>query len=340
MSDRQQPNDRPDAPAAGARVKRRAHAKVNLALAVRRAIEDGPRAGMHPIASWMAPIDLADELEVTALEPDRFSRYAILWADDAPQPAAAIDWSVKDDLAVRAHLLVERAVGRTLPVQMKLEKRVPVGAGLGGGSSDAAAMLLAVNELFSLGFGENKLVALASELGSDVPFFLRAAADRGGHAIVRDLGDRLDPTPASEAHLVLILPEFGCPTGKVYHAFDERFDDPPEEPESGEAELAREERAWSERTAEVERRAREAADAGVRHDVLFNDLAGPAERVEPRLAAVRANVERTIGQTPHVTGSGAGMFLVCRGGRVEAELLAEQLDRVLVGCRAIAASLV
>ncbi len=310
-------------------ITRSAHAKVNLALAVDRAIQDGDRAGMHPIASWMAPIDLADRLETTELPEDRFSRYAILWADDAPQRSSEIDWSVRDDLAVRAHLLMEREVGRTLPVQMKLEKRVPVGAGLGGGSSDAAAMLLAVNELFALNMGENKLVKLAAELGSDVPFFLRARGDAGGHAIVTGLGNELETVPAVAGDLVLILPEFGCPTGRVYHAFDERFDDPEVSGGAGSDHEFR------------EGLVRELAGLGrLDHDELFNDLALPAERVEPRVGAVRGEVSRLIGVTPHVTGSGSAMFLACRGGRVEAELLAEQLGKVLEGCVVIAAKLV
>jgi 4-diphosphocytidyl-2-C-methyl-D-erythritol kinase len=322
--------------AAGVRVRRRAHAKVNLALAVGRPIEEGEHAGMHPIASWMAPIDLADDLEVTRLEDDRFSRYAVLWAGDAPQPAAEIDWSITDDLAVRAHLLMERETGRKLPVQMKLEKRVPVGAGLGGGSSDAAAMLLAVNELFGLGFGENKLVKLAAELGSDVPFFLRAAADAGGHAIVEGLGDELTTVGASAGHMVLLLPEFGCATGRVYHTYDERFDDADE----GSAEAARDEASFRERVASVRELAAEGASRGLVHEGLFNDLASAAERVEPRVAEVRAQAARALGVEPHVTGSGAAMFVVCRGGRVEAELLAEQIVRAVEDCAAVPARLV
>ena len=105
-----------------------APAKINLALAVDRARDDG----MHPIVSWMTPIGLMDELAVTRLEDDRLSRYAVLWHEDAPV-RSAIDWSITSDLAVRAHLALEAHAGRKLPVQMKLEKRIPVGGGLGGG---------------------------------------------------------------------------------------------------------------------------------------------------------------------------------------------------------------
>lgn len=313
----------------GSVVRRLAHGKVNLALAVDRAIEEGDDAGMHPIATWAAPVGLADDLEVTRLEADRFSRYAIQWAADAPQPSASIDWSVRDDLAVRAHLLMEREAGVSLPVQMKLDKRVPVGAGMGGGSSDAAAMLLAVDALFGLGFGENRLVSLARELGSDVPFFLRARGDAGGHALVGGLGERLETVGAVTGDLVLILPGFGCETRAVYHAFDGMFDDEGVESGSGVAHAFR--------AGEVGSLGR----GGVlEHGALFNDLAGPAERVRPELGALRGEVERLIGVTPHVTGSGSAMFLVCRGGAVEAELLAEQLGKVLEGCVVVADRLV
>ena len=118
-------------------------AKLNLALAVGR--PDG--RGMHPICSWMVTISLCDLMVITRLPRDRLSRYAIGWHADAPRPGE-IDWPTASDLAVRAHLALERHVKRSLPVQLKLDKRIPVGGGLGGGSSDAAATLRVVNELF------------------------------------------------------------------------------------------------------------------------------------------------------------------------------------------------
>ena len=122
-----------------------AHAKVNLSLMVERPLENG----MHPIESKMARIALFDTLEVTRLEDHAPSRYAVLWAEDAPKQSE-IDWAITDDLAVQAHRLLEKAVGHPLPIQLKLEKRIPVGGGLGGGSADAAAMLLAVSQLFKV----------------------------------------------------------------------------------------------------------------------------------------------------------------------------------------------
>jgi 4-diphosphocytidyl-2-C-methyl-D-erythritol kinase len=265
-------------------IERAAHAKVNLALSVGPAREDG----YHPIASWMARVDLVDDLELTRLEDDYLSRYAILWHDDAVHKTP-IDWSITKDLAVRAHLLLEKEAGRTLPVQLKLQKRIPVGGGLGGGSSDAAAMLLAVRELFALDVADERLVELAMELGSDVAYFLH-----DGPAVVEGFGERVEHAPDVEGHLALAIPEFGCPTGAVYRAFD----------------------AKPTRGVEADR-VRGLAGAGeVVCGELFNRLEDPALAVEPRLGAFMDAVEKaTGGRRAHVSGSGSTVFVVCDGRR-------------------------
>lgn len=283
-----------------------APAKINLALAVDKPREDG----MHPIASWMTPISLADDLCVTRLEDDRLSRYAVIWHDDAPVQKA-IDWSITDDLAVRAHMAVESLVDRKLPVQMKLEKRIPVGGGLGGGSSNAAAMLLAINELFELGLSGEQLTEIAIGLGSDVPFFLSRSA-----AVIEDMGQVVAPTPAVGCDMVLVMPGYGCSTGAVYRAFDAH----PPESFRGEACRAL------------------AASALPDPDELFNDLADPAVRVEPRLSDLLIDVARVTGLTPHITGSGSTVFALCPGGADAAADLAEDIEAELGGVRAIAAS--
>ena len=114
--------------------RRTARAKVNLALAV-----DKPNAeAMHPICSWMARINLADDLHITRLEDDRLSRYAIRWHDEAPIKTN-IDWSITADLAVRA--------GATRSAHMRLDQldharsRIDVDAGLGVGQAVLALVL-------------------------------------------------------------------------------------------------------------------------------------------------------------------------------------------------------
>ncbi len=288
-------------------VEIRALAKVNLALSVGPPLREddaGPeRAGMHPIASWMTRVDLADDLQLTRLEDGYLSRYAIIWHPDAPRQTP-IDWSITKDLAVRAHLLLEREVGRSLPVQLKLEKRIPVGGGLGGGSADAAATLLGVRELFGLDLPDERLHDLARTLGSDVPYFLGE-----GPAYVAGLGDEIERTPPVAGHAALVLPEVGCPTGQVYRTFDERP-------------------ARGLRAEEVRTMAREARPEP---DRLFNDLEDAAIRVAPDLEPLFEQIERVAGgRRALLSGSGSTIFVLCDSGR-EARALARRIEEDLAG---------
>ena len=306
----------------------RAHAKLNLALAVDRPIASGAHIGYHPIASWMTPIDLADELEVERLEPDRLSRYAIHWHPRAPQQAQAINWSVRDDLAVRAHQLLEEVAGRTLPVQMKLGKSIPPGSGLGGGSADAAAMLYATREVYGLDVGDEQLRELGAQLGADVPFFLQGSAPAGARAaIVEGLGEQITPCARVDGHFVLILPRFGCSTRRVYHIFNEQFDD--EDHIGGQCE------ARSFRDGAV--RAMAGAQCVDSSD-LFNDLAVPAQRAVPALAVLARRIEEAVGEAVHMSGSGSALFVVVGGRlgpdaptktRFDAEMAAHRVQRVV-----------
>ena len=231
----------------------------------------------------MVTVDFFDDLVVTMLDPGDLSRYAVLWHEKAPQ-RSEIDWSIQDDLAVRAHLALEQHVGRPLPVQMKLDKRIPVGGGLGGGSSNAASMLRAVDTLHELKLSDADLLELAATLGSDVPFFLE-----GGSALVQGKGEsiqRHDMRPA--LHAVLVFPEISCPTGAVYRAFDEsapvRF-----------------------RGEQVEAMVSATPD----QQAFFNDLAAPAMSVAPALGEVHARVSAMAEGPVHVSGSGSTLFLPC-----------------------------
>lgn len=268
-------------------IQARAPAKLNLALSVGRAItEQGPTCGMHPIASWMVTIDLFDELHLVRLPAGVLSRYAILWHPDAPR-RSDINWSVSRDLAVRAHLELERHVGRPLPVQLKLEKRIPVGGGLGGGSSDAAAMLRATNDLHGLGLSLDELTMLGARLGSDVPYLVR-----GGAAVVEGLGDRVMPTPiVPTLHAVVAFPRQSCATSMVYKAFDERL--------AHDAELR----------ADFVREL--AASAAVGPETPFNDLTQAAFAVAPGLAEQAQSLADLAGRPAHVSGSGSSLFVIC-----------------------------
>ncbi len=191
----------------GTEIHIQANAKVNLSLSVQPSLENG----MHPIVSRMARIAFFDDLEVSRLDSHALSRYAINWHESAPMQSE-IDWSLTDDLAVRAHRLLEEHVGHPIPIQMRLDKRIPVGGGLGGGSADAAAMLKATAALFSL---DANLPEIAKALGSDVPCLLN-----DGPCEVRGTGEIVEPTEFEMMHLCLIIPPYQCSTAKVYQAFD------------------------------------------------------------------------------------------------------------------------
>lgn len=281
-------------------LSRECHAKVNLALAVGPPIgRDRPGAGFHPICSWMSCLDLSDLLVLRRAK--RASSVRIAWHDGRP-----VDWPAEKDLAMRALQAIEAYVGRALPVELELSKRIPAGAGLGGGSSDAASTLLAVNELFELDLSVSVLRSIAGSLGSDVAFFVDVVQPPAP-AIVAGLGEQIERLPRLDFELVLVCPPFGCPTPAVYKAFD--------------VEPTREVDA-----PRIHELARRGDLAG-----LFNDLAPAAERVQPGLADLRRRIAERTGIVPHLSGSGSTLFMP---GGVE---LAEQLRAMLPEVRVIRA---
>ena len=181
-------------------MKRSAPAKINLSLRVLGRREDG----FHEIETLMVPLSLADELDIA-------------WqASGPPIELVCSDPSLPtgpENLAYRAADLFRREVAPTMaPVRITLTKRVPHGAGLGGGSSDAAAVLLALNTLSESGRTPAQLAVLAAELGSDVPFFVFQSA-----AICRGRGEIVEPVPFHEwLPLLLLKPPFPVPTPWAY----------------------------------------------------------------------------------------------------------------------------
>lgn len=243
----------------------------------------------------MTAIDLADEIALSRLEPGTQPVFDLRLADRSPVP-----WPASSDLVVRAHRALERAAG-PIPVRISVTKHIPAGGGLGGGSSDAAAVLRGLDCVFDLRLGQDRLAEIALSLGSDIPFFLDPATPPGTPpraALVSGTGDRverLDPRvwdPATE--WMLVCPPFGCPTGEVYRAFD---NDPGGfVPET------------------VERLAR---DPRFDPSALFNDLEKPAETVRPELGRIRRELADVLGVPVHVSGSGSTLFVVLPQGHIE-----------------------
>jgi len=293
-----------------------AHAKLNLCLAVGPPepattphATANPRAGWHPICTWMAPITLADELLLQIARPPpapaaQTCDLTITWGADAPRPSP-INWPTHKDLAFCAHAALERHLGRQLPVRATLTKRTPVGGGLGGGSADAAAMLVGLNQLFDLRLPLATLAALALPLGSDVPFLLRAdPAAAPAPALVESFGDVRAPLAPVDAQIILFFPPFGCETRAVYRAYDAA-------PRQG-----------VDRAAVLAAHASALAASRINAAALFNDLSGPAQAVQPALTALLDALTRATGQRIHITGSGSTLFALADAPGQPAKLLA------------------
>jgi 4-diphosphocytidyl-2-C-methyl-D-erythritol kinase len=175
-----------------------AHAKLNLVLHVGRPREDG----LHPICSLFASIDLADEVTATPLEH----------GEDTVDCPGVPD----HNLAARALADFRARAGHRLPaLALTIDKRIPVAAGLGGGSADAAATLRIANELAGDPLTHEELFRVAAGLGSDVPSQLDPR-----HALVQGAGERLEPIELAPFAAVLIPDEEGLRTADVYAELD------------------------------------------------------------------------------------------------------------------------
>lgn len=177
-----------------------APAKINLNL---RVLGRQSGADFHNIETWMTPVSLADDLRVELTDES-----GIRLACDDP----SLD-SGSENLAWKAADLFLRDTGCSGGVAVSLCKRIPREAGLGGGSSDAAAVLLALNHLAGAPLSPERLEELAARLGSDVPFFIRRSA-----AVARGRGELLESRPPifPPVHLLLLKPPFGVATARAY----------------------------------------------------------------------------------------------------------------------------
>lgn len=193
------------------RCRETACAKVNFGLRVLGRRPDG----YHLIESVLVPVDLADEITVE-VAPSRDSRVDFQCRVAADAKGVADFPEGRSNLAVQAAEAFLKESRRSLAVSVRLVKRIPVAAGLGGGSSDAGAVLRALDALFPDALSPEQLASMALSLGADVPFFLAPGATR-----VEGVGERLSPIHAfPELYLVLANPGEGLSTGSVFEAWD------------------------------------------------------------------------------------------------------------------------
>ena len=184
--------------------------KINLTLRIAGLLPDG----RHELGTWFQAIDYGDELDVAPA--DGLS----LECDDAqlgPQ---------EDNLAWKAAQLLRETSGTSAGARILLRKRVPYGAGLGGGSGDAAAVLVACNRLWGLDWENDRLESLGASLGADVPFLVR-----GGAAWATGAGDVLQRCSglAPESVVVVATPQVAVNTGWAYRTWDEMHPSPLQE---------------------------------------------------------------------------------------------------------------
>jgi 4-diphosphocytidyl-2-C-methyl-D-erythritol kinase len=263
-----------------------AAAKLNLYLEVVGRRPDG----WHDLVTLFQTLGFGDDVTVEATEAPG----VVCEVAGAELPPG------EGNLAVRAASAYLAAAGGG-GARIRLGKRIPIGGGLGGGSSDAATVLRLLEEE-RRALGPDRLAAIAASLGSDVPFLLV-----GGTAIGRGRGERLEPLPAPPpVPVVLVVPPLATSTAKVYAAYE------PPPRRVGAASVAD---AAAALASGVPARLREAHR---------NDLAFAAMRAYPELARYAALVERALGRPPCLTGSGSTLFDVPDPG---------ELDRV-VACLA------
>jgi 4-diphosphocytidyl-2-C-methyl-D-erythritol kinase len=295
-------------------VRALAPAKLNLALAVTGKRPDG----YHDLLTVFQAIDLADRVEVAAREEPGIGLEVT-----GPEPAPA----GPENLVVRAALAFARETGIEAGVAIRLTKRIPVGAGLGGGSSDAAATLLAMEALHAIDLGEDVRRRLALDLGSDVPFFLT-----GGTALGEGRGERLTPLPPPPpCAWVLIVPPFPIPTADAFQAFDEALEAPGGGPYvSGDSGPVLPGLTGAAQKVRILIDALRQGEWGPFAGNLVNDLEIGVVRIQPRLASIKAEVLAHGPEALGLTGSGSAMFALFRSQGEAAELARRGLGKAEV----------
>lgn len=238
-------------------------------------------------AAWPAPAKINLFLHITGRRPDGYHELQTLfqllgWGDeirirvtadpDIRRDAADYPVAEEADLVLRAARLLQSEAGCRRGARIRVLKRIPIGAGLGGGSSDAATVLLALNRLWKCGFDLTELAGLGIRLGADVPVFVH-----GRSALATGIGERLQPVTIGPRHYVLVLPDLAISTAAI-------FADP---------ELVRDSAPIS------------VADALAGKG--RNDCEAVVRKRYPQMARIMAALERW--GRPFMTGTGSAIFL-------------------------------
>jgi len=280
-----------------------APAKLNLFFEVLGRRSDG----YHEIETLVTPIAFYDTLYFRNRDDEQVT-FACQKAYDAGMPAGSWLDGLPDgpeNLVVRAVELLRRRAGVRQGASLRLVKRIPTAAGLGGGSSDAAAALIAANVVWNLGWSGEELAKLGAELGSDVPLFFAH-----GPAVCRGRGERVQSISGPAGlHFVLVRPPVGLSTADVYRACR-----PPRDPRSVQPVV-------------------EALEKGDLREIgrrLFNRLEPAAESLSPWIGRLREAMSRMDCLGHGMSGSGTCLFGLCRHAR-HARRVARRLRATGVG---------
>jgi 4-diphosphocytidyl-2-C-methyl-D-erythritol kinase len=269
-------------------VKVTAHAKINLTLEVLGKRSDG----YHTISTVLQTVSLADDIQ---LEPAG----GIMLA--SPLPGVRQE----EDLTYKAAVLLRQASPQQAGergVRIAVTKRIPVAGGLGGGSSDGAAVLRGLNDLWGLGWTRERLAELAGRLGADVPFFIY-----GGTAVAQGRGERITPLPPMPLQWLVLLPVLETVPNKTRTLF---------------ARVTPAHYTDGARTAELVSLLREGK--GVPSEKMFNVFEHVAKEIFPSLASHWRRFEQAGASPIHMAGAGPTLFTFV-GNREEGERLQQRL---------------
>jgi 4-diphosphocytidyl-2-C-methyl-D-erythritol kinase len=274
-------------------------AKLNLYLQVLNKRKDN----FHNLSTLFARIDLAD----TLIFRKRKDNLIKIKCDSPGVPKG------ETNLCYRAAALLKRAVKLRLGIEIELKKRIPVGAGLGGGSSNAANVLLSLNKIWDLNLPKTRLVRLGAELGSDVPFFIHQVK----FALGSQRGDRIKPLISLDQlklWFILVYPGFKVSTPLIYQKFDACL--PVGRAFSG---LTRSGCNVKILTSELLKRGK-----GIDAKCLVNDLEIVTTSLYPVLNRVKSVFSDLGLKKIMMSGSGAAVFAICNG-RKQAQDLSSKL---------------
>lgn len=282
-----------------------APAKLNLFLELHGRRSDG----YHEMETLMVPINLYDSISVTPSDINSTIQFACAWVPGLDPAACETMPDPTKNIAYRAIALLREQAGVSKGAKVVLRKRIPSQAGLGGGSSDAAAALIAANIAWGLNWSTAQLAEVASKIGSDVPFFLYQSLARctGRGEIIHPVAQR------GRLNFVIVKPNFGLSTPDVFQQASI-----PASPRGSESLLG----------------FLAAADPIASAKLLFNRLESAARKLTPWIQEIASRMDQLAVCGHQMSGSGTSYFALCRNHRharqVAAVLRATHTGRTIV----------